>query len=114
MKAVIDFINRNVEFGMVGKSIYLQHEDTLVRIANHLPKVANIEAYHEDETKVILVFFESDLNTPRCYGEILTEYKIQDFIDTEMRNFEVEYIFISEENKLDDYSEMLINKFLTN
>lgn len=111
MQVVIDFINRNVEFGMVGRSIYLQHEDILVRIANHLPQVANIEAYNEDATKVILVFFESDLNTPGCYGKILTEYKIQDFIESEMRNFEVEYVIISEENKLDDYSEMLINNF---
>jgi|SRR5690554_6926433 len=111
MKVVVDFINRNVENGMVGKSIYFQYEDTLVRIANHLPVVANIEAYNEDATKVILVFFESDLNEVGCYGEILTEKKIQDFIESEMGDFEVEYIFISEENKLDDYSENLINRF---
>lgn len=106
MKAVIDFINRNVEIGMVGKSNYLQYEDILVRIANHFPSVANIEAYNEDATRVILVFFENDLKEAG-----ISEYKIQDFIEKEMRHYDAMYVLISEENKLDDYSKMLINNF---
>ena len=98
---VTEWINRNVENGFIGKSNYLTIDNVVIRISNHAPRKYNFEAYNEDCNKIILVFFQSDIK----------ESEIQDIIENELKNFDCEYIII-EENKLSDYDNVIISRFL--
>jgi hypothetical protein len=99
---ITNWINRNVENGFIGKSNYLTIENVVVRIANHAPRKYNFKAYNEDCDKIILVFFASDVN----------ESEIQDIINNELYDYDCEYIII-EENKLSDYDEVVISRFVS-
>ncbi len=99
---ITEWISRNIDNGFIGKSNYLEIDNVLVRISNHLPNINNIEAYNEDVEKVLLVFFSNDVS----------ESEITNFIDSEMRDYDAEYIII-EENSLSDYDkEVVIKRFI--
>lgn len=93
---------KNIENGFTAKSMYLEVDDILVRIGNHLPKVSNIEVYNEDITKVLLVFIEGNVS----------ENDAMHFCNNELSNYDAEFIIV-DGNVLSDYdSECIIPVFL--
>jgi predicted ABC-class ATPase len=71
-------------------SQYLTIGDTVVRIADHLPRVSNFEEYNS-ETRVFLVFISNELS----------EREIEKFLHSEMSNYEVDYVLFEENDEID-------------
>ena len=65
-------------------STYTMINDTLVRVSNHLPKDYNLQENNENLQKLFLIFVESDL----------TEKQIEKHIESDLYNYEVEYLLI--------------------
>jgi hypothetical protein len=76
---------RNSDFFFNTKSsTYTMVEDVLVRVSDHLPNKYNLISYNEDVQKVFLIFAETEL----------TEREVSNYIDEELRSFDVDYIII--------------------
>lgn len=88
---ITTWVNKNIELGYTAKSQYLEVDNILVRIGNHLPKVANIEVYNESVEKVLLVFIEGSIS----------ESDAMHFCNNELSNYESEFIIV-DGNELSD------------
>lgn len=98
-------IQNSIEFnidGKIAKSIYYQIDNKLIRIADHLPKEANIDAYNEGVELVMLIMI----------GDNTSEHSVLKYCDNS--GYEADYIIINEEMPFEGYNEMLLNEFLNN
>ena len=74
-------------------SCYFTINETLVRVANHLPNVANFSEFNEDAKDIILVFVNDDRSQ-------VTDNEVENFIEREMGDFNVNYFIVNEEDDL--------------
>lgn len=88
--------------GAAKNSHYIESGDALVRVSNHLPRIANILAYNENVKRVFLVLTDATIEVD---AEAICE-------EIEMHGIEASYtVFESVEDV--DYIKMKVNKFLS-
>jgi S-adenosylmethionine:diacylglycerol 3-amino-3-carboxypropyl transferase len=88
--------------GAVKDSHYVEIGDALVRVSNHLPRIANILAYNENVKRVFLVLTDATLENQ---AESICEEIASHGIDAEYTVFE------SSDDV--DYIKMRVSKFLS-
>jgi hypothetical protein len=119
MKTLNDYQKRIIENSILDiatfgtKSVYVELENVVIRIADHLPNVCNFDSFNEGVNNVILVLVENEYS-----GDIAHKFfNKEDELDSEFSHYGIENyktFFVFEANNIEENIqeiEKMINKF---